>query len=216
MLGIVIGISLAIVAVLLILKKMGVFDEVKIDHNVSPSFTFYYKNITQDYHTLIPVYQKIRQQIQSFKALLELNNRNLACVASLFYDNPRQVLDRKSCRASVGIAIFQECISNDIKIYMATIGYKEKLIPSSQAIYSSYKYITDASVALGAMKIYRPLMTFAFSENETKESLVKNGVICMELYRSSAIQYWLPYKNVKEFFLTIEPAPLTIHHHKVD
>jgi hypothetical protein len=136
-------------------------------------------------------------------------------VASLFYDNPRQALDRKSCRASVGIAIFQEYISNDIKAYMSTIGYKEKLIPSSQAIYSSYKYITDASVALGAMKIYKPLMTLAFSESETKEAL-KNGVICMELYKSTAIQYWLPYQNVKEFFLTTDPAPLTIYHHKVD
>jgi hypothetical protein len=215
MLGIVIGISIVVVAVLLILKKMGVFDEVKIGHQLSPSFTYYYKNIRQDYHTLIPVYQKIRQQIMSFKALLELHNNKLACVASLFYDNPRQALDRKSCRASIGIAIFQEHISNDIKIYMTTIGYQEKAIPSSQAIYSSYKYKTDASVALGAMKIYKPLMALAFSESETKEALMKNGAICMELYRSSAIQYWLPYKNVKEFFLTTDPAPLTIHH-KVD
>ena len=215
MLGVIVGIALCIIAILLILKKMGVFDEVRIERKLTPTFTFFYKNIIQDYHTLIPVYHKIRLLIQSHTQLAELNTRNLANVASLFYDNPRQV-DRKSCRASVGIAIFQENISSDINAYFNTIGYQSKILPSSHAIYSSYKYITDASVALGAMKIYRPLMTLAFTQLDTKAALTKSGVICMEFYKSNAIQYWVPFTNVKEFFLTTDPAPLSIHHHKVD
>ena len=88
MVGALIAIGVVMIVFAVFFFRMGFFESLSIIRKAIPSFHYYYKNYTKDYHTIIPLYAQITQLINCNFKLSNLHAQQLAYLASFFYDNP--------------------------------------------------------------------------------------------------------------------------------
>eukprot|EP00347_Sterkiella_histriomuscorum_P011331 403372860 len=127
---------------------------------------------------------------------------------TMVYDDPFNLIDARSYRASIGFLLDQ--YDRETIAKFEKLGYQTTVLKESNSMYGSFPYRNKSSLAFGATRFLPSCLQYLLRNERSMKEVMKNmdqttGTI--EIIDGKTIRYYLPVEHQQDFYLTTKEQP---------